>query len=73
MFSAFLYFFAMALTIPGLPRLVNELLTGSKMVRFVCSKFMGDPRCLPTFIHTVVPDIFVFEFCGDGLSRAVCL
>lgn len=32
MFSAFLYFLAMAFTIPVLPKVVNELVTGSKAV-----------------------------------------
>ena len=33
MFSAFLYFLAMSFTIPVLPKVVNEMLTGSKAVR----------------------------------------
>lgn len=40
MFSAFLYILAMALTIPGLPRVVNEMMTGSKAVCF----FTGSGR-----------------------------
>ena len=35
MLSAFLYFLAMSFTIPVLPKVVNEMLTGSKAVR-VC-------------------------------------
>lgn len=43
MFSAFLYFLAMAFTIPVLPKIVNELVTGSKAVR-ACTD--GHVRCI---------------------------
>lgn len=39
MFSAFLYFLAMAFVIPVLPKVVNELFSGSKAVRVVFVAF----------------------------------
>ena len=55
MFSAFLYFLAMAFAIPVLPKVVNELSSGSKAVRvvfiaFQVSCFASDTFCLTHFI-----------------------
>ncbi|CAM9870219.1 unnamed protein product [Pylaiella littoralis] len=41
MFSAFLYFLAMAFTIPVLPKIVNELVTGSKAVTAASATLYG--------------------------------
>ncbi|CAM9956070.1 unnamed protein product, partial [Laminaria digitata] len=41
MFSAFLYFLAMSFTIPVLPKVVNEMLTGSKAVTAASATLYG--------------------------------